>query len=239
MARGKVFTGRAAHLRSFIKNALPLAAGLNGTTAPGSGGVNLSPEQMHMAAQQLAHVVQTTGWASLGLSAPPDLGSLKHPTNVNPEHLDGSGGTTIPLGSFTLPLHPHPDYDIDADEDVDEEEELSDQVYSDQDEYDHLRADVSADPRPHYPAQPPQQAATSQATGKKKSKKKKKVSIHIWIMDTHAHTDITLLLAADSNSSADQCYAAPFRNATGPTETATSANSLCRSRRSTAHQRPY
>jgi len=116
-----------AHLRSFIKNALPLAAGL----APGSNvtsgnnannpsataaaaaahALNLSPEQMHQAAQQLAQVVQSTGWASLGANL---NGSLPNGTTQRNQSTPSSNTTTttIPLGSFTLPLplHPHPDY---------------------------------------------------------------------------------------------------------------------------------
>lgn len=116
-----------AHLRSFIKNALPLAAGL----APGSAGdpyanaaassgthasgvaaahaLNLSPEQMHQAAQQLAQVVQSTGWASLGVppgTAPFGPGNVRSTQSGNTT----TTTTTIPLGSFTLPLHPHPDH---------------------------------------------------------------------------------------------------------------------------------
>jgi hypothetical protein len=95
-----------AHLRSFIKNALPLAAGLTppGSNHPASAAaahaLNLSPEQMHQAAQQLAQVVQSTGWASLGVNGP------RAPSSAN------TTTTTIPLGSFTLPLPlpTHPDH---------------------------------------------------------------------------------------------------------------------------------
>lgn len=163
----------AAHLRSFIKNALPLAAGLNGTSA--GSAVNLSPEQMHMAAQQLAHVVQTTGWASLGLSAPPDLSSLR---NASATDLDGSG-TTIPLGSFTVPLHPHPDFQVTEHyEEADEDDLASEEDYSEDEDVEDVH---------HQPQQPAlqQQAAlapqsqlptTQSSSAKKKNKKKKKVS---------------------------------------------------------------
>ena len=110
-----------SHLRSFIRSALPLAAGL----APGSGGangtanllggsvsanataaqaaLNLTPEQMQQAAQQLAQVVQSTGWTGVGLG-----GAGVGINGGGPNSTTTT--TTIPLGSFTLPLHPHPDH---------------------------------------------------------------------------------------------------------------------------------
>lgn len=131
-----------------------------------------------MAAQQLAHVVQTTGWASLGLSAPPDLSALKNASANNAEL--SNGGTTIPLGSFTVPLHPHPDYVVDEDEEGDEEDILSEEEYSDE-EGDDLAQDRH--PAQHRLAPPPpppqqqQQQQPSQSSTKKKNKKKKKVSL--------------------------------------------------------------
>ena len=137
-----------AHLRSFIKNALPLAAGLSpgvGVTASQAGAaaqaLNLTPEQMHQAAQQLAQVVQSTGWAALGVAPPAGTnGQQQMPFRgaaVNGTLPNGAATATIPLGSFTLPLplHPHPDhphqgsndqdeYLDDEDEEEEEEEEL-------------------------------------------------------------------------------------------------------------------
>jgi hypothetical protein len=98
-----------AHLRSFIKNALPLAAGLtppgSNSTAAAAHALNLSPEQMHQAAQQLAQVVQSTGWASLGVNGP-------RSANAASANGGSTTTTTIPLGSFTLPLPlpTHPDH---------------------------------------------------------------------------------------------------------------------------------
>ena len=68
------------HLRSFIRSALPLAAGLT----PGSGNVNgnpalnLTPEQMQQAAHQLAQVVQSAGWSGLGATPNAQSNNFNH-----------------------------------------------------------------------------------------------------------------------------------------------------------------
>ena len=145
-----------SHLRSFIKNALPIAAGLS--TGNGTGGtvtaaqanaaaqaLNLTPEQMHQAAQQLAQVVQSTGWAALGVNPPGgNAGGARTTTTSNSQGINGTTTTTttttIPLGSFTLPLHPHPDhranghYDLEDDEEEDEEEEDDEEEDDEDDE---------------------------------------------------------------------------------------------------------
>lgn len=119
-----------SHLRSFIRSALPLAAGLS--TSPQSqqqqqqGGnnglptaqqINLTPDQMAAAAAQLAQVVQN-GWASTLAKEPLDSPLRSALLNAQQQQANAQGGqrgsgnsttTTIPLGAFALPLHPHPD----------------------------------------------------------------------------------------------------------------------------------
>ena len=127
-----------SHLRSFIRSALPLAAGLSTSSSspasllsapsragPGSdtsnigvgnigqgGQISLTPDQMAAAAAQLAQVVQN-GWAST-LAKEPAAGGRNPPSsNSTTTTVSNSGNTTttttIPLGAFALPLHPHPD----------------------------------------------------------------------------------------------------------------------------------
>ena len=126
-----------SHLRSFIRSALPLAAGLSSSSSPlsaastgsragadlhfastiktgqGQGGqINLTPDQMAAAAAQLAQVVQN-GWASTLAKEPVSGGRLPplSTTTSSAGNATTTTTTTVPLGAFALPmpLHPHPD----------------------------------------------------------------------------------------------------------------------------------
>ncbi len=145
------------HLRSFIRSALPLAAGLS----PGSGNangnpaLNLTPEQMQQAAHQLAQVVQSAGWSGLGTTPNLQPNNFNHANGTRATAgatlVNGSATTTIPLGSFTLPLMPHPDAPDMSNEDFDEDDE----------------GDLSETER-----------SVLQESKSKKKKKKKKVSLY-------------------------------------------------------------
>ena len=146
------------HLRSFIRSALPLAAGLTpGSNANGNPALNLTPEQMQQAAHQLAQVVQSAGWSGLGTGNPnpPAANFQANGTRATTGAtiVNGSATTTIPLGSFTLPLIPHPD--------VPESQYMSNENFDDEDEGDMSETEQSV----------------MQESKSKKKKKKKKVSI--------------------------------------------------------------
>ena len=86
-------------------------------TGPGGQQINLTPDQMAAAAAQLAQVVQS-GWANTLAKEPLDsplrqaaaaAAAQAQAQAGNPGANGNPATSTIPIGAFTLPLHPHPD----------------------------------------------------------------------------------------------------------------------------------
>lgn len=90
-----------------------------GAGGPGSPGMTLTQEQMELATAQIQRAAANGDWGRF-LGGQQNRGgpfSTTTTTTRDGATLSVSSGTltgTIPLGSFTLPLHPHPDHPLSA-----------------------------------------------------------------------------------------------------------------------------